>query len=257
MDVFGAHIAEVHLDGTVRMRSVPTRAVTLVRRRTESGFIIATERGIGFVDDNLSSFEPFVDLVDDPTVRTNDGGCDPLGNFVVGTMGCDARSGAGAVYSVRPDGRVTEILAPVSISNGLQWSATGDRAFYVDTPTRRVDMFDIDSAGLWSGRRVHIAVDSAHGLPDGMSIDEDGGLWIAMWGGGAVNHYDRAGNLVEIVTVPGVTQVSSCCFGGDGRSVLYIATSREGLPDGVEPDAGAIFYVQTTVRGAVLREFAG
>lgn len=257
MDVFGARIAEVHRDGTVRLHSVPTSAVTMVRRRVESSFIIATERGIGFVDDNFSNFERFVDLVDDPTVRTNDGGCDPLGNFVVGTMGDDARPGAGTVYSVRPNGRVTEILAPVTISNGLQWSAAGDLAFYVDTPTSRVDVFDVDSAGLWSGRRVHIAVDKAQGFPDGMSIDEDGGLWIAMWGGGSVNHYDCAGNLVEMVRVPGVTQVSSCCFGGHDRSVLFITTSREGIPDGVEPDAGAVFYVQTTVRGAVLREFAG
>jgi sugar lactone lactonase YvrE len=90
-----------------------------------------------------------------------------------------------------------------------------------------------------------------------MAIDEAGGLWVALWGAGAVNHYDTAGRLAETIEVPGVTQVSSCAFGGDDRSVLYITTSRQGLPDDREPDAGCVFAVQTQSRGAVQAAYAG
>jgi sugar lactone lactonase YvrE len=191
-------------------------------------------------------------------VGTNDGGCDPFGGFVIGTMAYDERPGGGAVYRVTPDHRVVELLSPVSISNGVQWSADGAHVYYIDTPTRRVDVFDVDpETGAWSGRRAHIRFEDTAGYPDGMAIDEDGGLWVALWGGGAVNHYDSAGRLVETIGVPGVTQVSSCAFGGEARDVLYITTSRQGLPDDDEPSAGSVFAVNAESRGAEAPEFAG
>ncbi|ORX02338.1 gluconolaconase [Mycobacterium triplex] len=220
--------------------------------------MIATEHGLLGADEQLSEFEHIVGLTEDPNVRTNDGGCDPFGGFVIGTMAYDERPGGGAVYRVTPEHQVTELLSPVSISNGVQWSADGSQAYYIDTPTRRVDVFDVDAeTGAWSGRRAHIHIDSARGYPDGMAIDEDDGVWVALWGGEAVVHYDAAGCLVETIGVPGVTQVSSCAFGGDERDVLFITTSRQGLPDDQEPSAGAIFAVQTGSRGAVAPQFAG
>jgi sugar lactone lactonase YvrE len=220
--------------------------------------VIATGHGLIGADDELSTFEPIASVTDDQNVRTNDGGCDPLGGFVIGTMAYDERPGGGAVYRVTPDHQVIELLSPVSISNGVQWSADGTRVYYIDTPTRRVDAFDVDpETGAWSGRRVHIHVDGTPGFPDGMAIDEADGLWVALWGGGAINHYDATARLVETISVPGITQASSCAFGGDGRDVLYITTSRLGLPDDHEPSAGAVFAVQTGSRAPVSSEFAG
>lgn len=257
MDVLAGEIVAVDSSGGLSRCKVPSQAVTVVRRRASGGFAIATEHGLIGADDDLSTFERIADLITDRNFRTNDGGCDPFGAFVVGTMAYDERPGGGAVYRVTPDHRVIELLAPVSISNGIQWSADGSRVYYIDTPTRRVDVFDVDpETGLWSGRRVHIKVDDA-GYPDGMAIDEEGGLWVALWGGGAVNHYDTMGRLVESIRTPGVTQVSSCTFGGDGRDVLYITTSRQALSTDDEPSAGAIFAVRTGTRGTVLAEFAG
>jgi sugar lactone lactonase YvrE len=172
-------------------------------------------------------------------------------------MAYDERAEGGAVCLVTSDHTVVELLSPVSISNGVQWSADGSRVYYVDSPTRRVDIFDIDLAtGMWGNRRPHIHVQSK-GLPDGMAIDEEDGLWVALWGSGAVYHYDASGRLVEQVRIAGITQVSSCAFGGPGNDVLYITTSRLGLHHGSEPDAGAVFAVQTGSRGAVQSEFAG
>lgn len=259
VDVLAGAVVAIDSAGDVRRYPVPSRAATVVRRRTSSGFVVATEHGVMVADEGLTSFEHLVELVDDPSVRTNDGGCDPLGGFVVGTMSYHEEAGRGAVFRVTSDGQIAEILlAPVSISNGVQWSADGERVFYIDTPTRRVDAFDFqDRTGAWTGRRVHVRIENCRGFPDGMAIDEEDGLWVALWGAGAVNHYDKDGQLLGTVTVPGVTQVSSCTFGGEDRSVLYITTSRKGLPAGQEPLAGAVFSLQTSVQGAVPAEFAG
>lgn len=258
MDVFAAVVVEIDPLGVPTRHKVPSRAASVIRRRAAGGFVVATEHGIVVTDDAFSTFTGIAELALSPEVRTNDGGCDPLGGFVIGTMAYDASPGRGAVYRLSPEGRVTKLLAPVTISNGVQWSSDGERVYYIDTPTRRVDVLDVDAhTGAWRERRTHITVSSAEGFPDGMAIDEEGGLWIALWGGGAVNHYDAAGQLVESVEVPGVSQVSACTFGGEQRNILYITTSRQDLPDSDEPNAGSVFAVATTVRGAALPEFAG
>ena len=258
MDVLAGAIVAVDSSGRISRHDVPSPVVTVVRRRTSGGFVIATERGIVLADDQLSVFEEVVDVSGDPTVRTNDGGCDRRGAFVIGTMAYDGRPDGGAVYRLTSDHRLTEVLPTVSISNGLQWSSDGTQAYFIDTPTRRVDVFKINpDTGDWSGRRAHIRIGQEVGLPDGMAIDDENGLWVALWGGGAVNHYDATGRLVETISVPGVTQVSSCTFGGHDRSVLYITTSRQGLTNDREPFAGALFAIQTRSRGAAQSEFAG
>lgn len=258
MDVLVGGIVALDTAGGVSRYELPTQVATVVRRRASGGLVIATAHGLVGANDELSIFLPIADLTDDLTVRTNDGGCDPLGGFVIGTMAYDERPNVGVVYRVTADGRVTELLSPVSISNGVQWSADGTRVYYIDTPTRRIDVFDVDPVtGAWSDRRVHLHVDNTAGYPDGMAIDEEDGLWVALWGGAAVNHYDADGRLVETIAVPGVSQVSSCAFGSSGRDVLYITTSRQGLPNDQQPSAGALFAVQTGSRGAVLAEFAG
>ena len=258
MDVLAAEIVALNPSGKLSRHTVPSRVVTVIRRRECGGLVIGTENGLIGADEGISAFEPVVTLFNDPNCRTNDGGCDPLGGFVIGTMAYDQRRDAGKVYRVGPDHQVAELLAPVSISNGVQWSADGSRAYYIDTPTKRVDVFDVDPmTGTWSGRRTHISLEDAAGYPDGMAIDEEDGLWVAVWGGGAVRHYDTSGRLVETITGPGVTQVSSCTFGGDQRDLLYITTSRLGLPDDREPPAGAVFVAGTRSRGSVPAVFAG
>lgn len=256
MDVLAGTVVAIAPDGSHHRYSVPSRVASAMRRCSGSGFVISTEHGLVVADDELGSFQHFATVTDDPGVRTNDGGCDPTGAFVIGTMPYDDRPGEGAVYRVTPDGAVTEILAPVSISNGIQWSSDGTQVYYIDTPTRRVDVFNVDPrTGEWSSRRTHIAVDGMRGMPDGMAIDDESGLWVAFWGGGAVNHYDDVGRLVEVIEVPGVSQVSSCTFGGADASVLFITTSRQGLRPDQEPTAGAVFALETSARGAHQAEF--
>ncbi|MGQ9350961.1 SMP-30/gluconolactonase/LRE family protein [Mycolicibacterium gilvum] len=258
LDVLAGAVVEIGLSGEATRHELPTPVATMIRRRRSGGFAISTGNGVIGTDEAFGDVQSIATITDDPALRTNDGGCDPLGGLVVGTMAYDEQPDAGTVYRVSPDGSVGELLAPVTISNGVQWSADGRRVFYIDTPTGRVDVFDVDPvSGGWLNRRSHIHIDREFGHPDGMAIDENDGLWIALWGGGAVNHYDSLGRLVTSIRVPGVTQTSSCAFGGRNGDTLFITTSRQGLLPHQEPAAGSVFMVQAGVRGASIAEFEG
>ena len=244
--------------GEIHRFAVPDTVATVIRHRAQGGFIIGTEHGVLAADERFSNFTNLAHLTDDPGLRTNDGGCDPLGALIIGTMSYDGIPNRGTVYRLTPDHHVLPVLAPVSISNGVQWSADGSLVYYIDTPRRKVDVFNVDQhSGAWLRRRTHINLEHTEGFPDGMAIDDEDGLWIAFWGGGMVRHYNNKGQLVEAILIPGVSQVSSCAFGGDDRSVLYVTTSRQGLREGKEPNAGAIFALQTESVGAPLLAFAG
>ena len=251
-------IVAVDMAGVCTRYSTPSAVVTVIRRRVSEGFAVATEHGIAICDDSLSVWRSIAQVTSNLALRTNDGGCDPLGGFVIGTMARDETTGSGSVYRVAADHQVTTLLSGVSISNGVQWSTDGSLVYYVDTPTRRVDTFDVNpETGVWSDRRPHIQIERSDGVPDGMAIDEEGGLWIALWNAGAVGHYDALGQHVSTIEVPGISQVSSCTFGGRDRSILFITTSRKGFKPDQELDAGRVFAVQTDTRGAPLAEFAG
>ncbi|BBX71550.1 gluconolactonase [Mycolicibacterium psychrotolerans] len=258
VDVLSASVVEILSPDDLKINTVPGGAATVVRRRAGAGFVIGGEREIFLTDDDLLDFRSLATLTTDLAIRSNDGGCDPLGNLIIGTMAYDESPGKGSLYRVTPNGNVTTLISSISISNGVQWSRDGSRVFYIDTPTRRVDVFDVDDrSGSWSRRRPHIRVDDEAGFPDGMAIDENDGLWVAMWGGASINHYDDSGVLVDVVTVPGVSQVSSCAFGGSDMDRLFITTSRKNLDDSTEPDAGAVFAADVSVRGARITDFGG
>jgi sugar lactone lactonase YvrE len=229
-----------------------------LRPRAAGGFVVATEHGFSLFDPDFALERKLPDVVTDGRIRMNDGGCDPRGRFYCGTMAYDEQHGAGTLFRLEPDGITSVAFAGVTISNGLQWSADGGTAYYIDTPTGCIDAFDYDvEAGRFSNRRHLAEVDPTQGHPDGMTIDSEGGLWAALWGGGKVHHYDPDGHLIDVIAVPGVSNTSAVAFGGPDLDVLYITTSREGIADGAEPSAGAVFAVSPGVRGRILPAFAG
>lgn len=238
---------------------VGSPVAAVIRRRAVGGFIVATEHGFSLFDERFELERRLPDVLDDPAIRLNEGGCDPQGRFFCGAMAYDATPGAASVYRLEPDGTTSIALTDVTISNGLQWSLDGSLAYYIDTPTRRVDVFDVDSSdGSFHNRRAFIELgDDVEGSPDGMTIDSEGNLWVALWGGGAVRAYGPTGTLTEIVDVPGASHTSAAAFGGPDLDTLYITTSRQHLADDVEPQAGAVFAVRPGVRGTVLSDYAG
>ena len=142
-------------------------------------------------------------------------------------------------------------------SNGMSWSIDGTQVYYIDTPTGRVDIFDFDAErGALIDRRPLIEIDPALGHPDGMTIDAEGGIWVALWDGGAVRRYEADGTCTEVVEVP-ATQTTACAFGGAGLDELYITTSRRDIDPVEQPLAGALFAVKPGVRGLPVRMYGG
>jgi sugar lactone lactonase YvrE len=185
-----------------------------------------------------------------PATRMNDGKCDPRGNFWAGSMGNRRDPGAGTLYRLAPDLTCVAALNGVTISNGLAWDGPG-RAYYIDSPTGRIDVLTLDDNADVLARTMAFRVPDGWGVPDGMTVDADGCLWVALWGGGRVVRFSLAGVYLAEVRVA-ASQVSSCTFGGPDLSTLFVTTSQEEFTaeqSAAEPLAGHVFAVDVGVRG--------
>ena len=230
--------------------------------RESGGFILALRSGFAAFDPESGETSHIHDPEPDrPGNRFNDGKCDLEGRFWAGTMAYDMKSGSGALYCLERDLTVRRVLEGVTISNGLAWSLDGGTFYYIDTAKRHVQAFDYDGAsGRLARPRTAFEIEASLGYPDGMTIDEEGNLWIALWGGARVGCWDpRSGKLLETVQVA-AEHVSSCAFGGDELNELYITTAREGLDRDQlkgQPHAGGLFRVRPGVRGFAAAPFRG
>jgi len=252
VDMLAGDVLSLGLDGTVERRHVGSICAA-VRPRRGGGAVLGLERGFALEEPD-GVVTALGELWDDADVRMNEGACDPDGRFYCGSMAYDKRPDGGALYRLDPDRSVHVVLVGVTISNGLDWSPDGTLAYYNDTATFGVDVFDYDrDAGLTGGRRF---VDTGDARPDGLTVDAEGAVWVALSNGGAVRRYTPAGVLDEVVELP-VTKVTACTFGGPGLDELFITTSREGLEPGEEPAAGSLFRAVVGVRGLPVREFDG
>jgi sugar lactone lactonase YvrE len=254
VDMLAGDVLSLAADGTVERHHVGSVAAAL-RPRRRGGAVIGVERGFA-LEEADGAIRQLDELWTDTHVRMNEGGCDPDGRFYCGSMAYDQRPGAGALYRLDPDGSVRVVLENVTISNGLEWSPNGSRAYYNDTPTHRIDVFDYDGESGLTGRRPFAEIPAEAGGPDGLTVDEEGGVWVALYGGGAVRRYTPEGMLDEVIEVP-AKQVTACTFGGSDLDELFITTSREDLKPGEDPLAGSLFRCVVGVAGRPVQEFAG
>ena len=212
------------------------------------GFAVAGDAGVRLVapvDENRRE------------LRMNDGACDSAGRFWAGTMRLDEAPGAGALYRLDPDGGVQTMLTGVTISNGIGWSPDDTCVYYVDTPTGGLDAFDFDAAsGTISNRRRIATIDDGDGFPDGLAVDAEGAIWVALWEGWAVRRYAPDGELLAAVDVP-AARVTKPAFGGPELDRLYITTAAPDAPDPAQPHAGGLFGADPGVRGLPAGAYAG
>jgi sugar lactone lactonase YvrE len=152
------------------------------------------------------------------------------------------------------------VISNTTISNGLGWSPAGDRMYFIDSTTHRIDVFDYDAeSGRIAGRRAFAEIDPSDGLPDGMTVDSEGGVWVCLFGGGAVRRYGEDGALEDHVELP-VTNPTSPVFGGPDLRTLYVTSARHRLSEkqlAAEPLAGAVFALRPGVVGLPGNRFAG
>lgn len=210
------------------------------------GYVLAAGPGFLFVDEAGAVRElaqPEAGRVD---VRMNDGACDPQGRFWAGTMAYDESPGAGTLYRLELDGRCSTVMTGLTISNGIGWSPDGATMYLSDSGTGMVEGFDFDGVtGAISGRRTLVHVDQPGVGPDGLTVDEQGDIWVGLYGGWGVNRYRPDGSLRATVDIP-AAQVTSCAFGGPDRRTLFVTTGRERLDEAAlarQPDAGRVFSV--------------
>ncbi len=229
----------------------------------ESGkMIVALENGLYQLDPKSGSKILIANPEENiPGNRFNDGKCDPAGRFWAGTMSTEGKQQAGALYRLNADSSVHKMIDNVGTSNGIVWSLDYTKMYYIDTPTRKVMAWDYNSeTGEISNPKTAIEVPQEMGYPDGMTIDADGNVWIALWGGAAVACWNpESGELLRTIDVP-AKNVTSCAFGDEDLGTLYITTARQGTSDEeLEkfPHAGGVFKTRPGVKGVEAFFFKG
>lgn len=216
--------------------------------------IIALEEGIYAFDTETGTKNLIVNPEENVEgIRFNDGKCDPYGRFWAGTMSTRGEKEAGALYRLDPDSSIYKMIENVSVSNGIVWSNDGLSMYYIDTPTQQVKKFDYNKeTGEINNPQIIIEIPIEMGSPDGMTIDKDGNLWIALWGGSAVGCWNpESGELIQKIEVP-AKNVTSVAFGDDDLKTLYITTARIGTSNEELkqfPEAGGLFKIRPGATG--------
>jgi sugar lactone lactonase YvrE len=236
--------------------------VTALGLRGAGDLVAATARGFAFWGPDSQRLDCIATLEEfGPGVRFNDGGVDGQGRFWAGTMNeADPQAADGCLYCLNPDLTVHRPATGFTICNGLGWSPDEGTLYFTDTLRRVIWAFDYDPAsGAIARRRPFVRVPETAGVPDGLAVDGQGGVWSAHWGGGRVTRYDPDGQVERVVDVP-AQHVTSCAFGGRGLDELYITTAWHGLSPAQrrgQPLAGDLFRARVEVSGKAEPCFTG
>jgi sugar lactone lactonase YvrE len=250
VDILGSQLHRARVDGHGLLERPATiqldRHVGAAAPAVAGGYVLAAGTGFLFADTGGVVRELAQPETRRSDVRMNDGACDPQGRFWAGTMAYDESPGAGALYRLELDGSCTTVLTGLTISNGIGWSPEGTTMYLVDSGTGTIDAFNFDPAtGDLDERRTIVRIDGPSLAPDGLTVDDHGDIWVALWGGGALRQYRPDGSLLTTVAVP-VDRPTSCVFGGPDRTTLFVTTARHGLDRASldrQPDAGRIFRI--------------
>ncbi len=256
---------EIHQYSTISRQHKVTsvgQPIGAIGLTLSGGLIAAVKNGFAKID----PVKETIGLLGNPEAgifnnRFNDGKCDPAGNFWAGTMDdVNSTEGAGKLYMLGTDLSISTKIEQVSCSNGMAWSYNGNVFYYIDSPTRQVVAYDFD-AGNITNKSVAITIPSDQGLPDGMTIDTEGMLWIAHWDGWKVSRWNPlSGELLVSFRLP-AARITSCTFGGDKLQDLYITSAYIGLSESElaeQPLAGSLFVIRDCgYEGGVVYRFGG
>ena len=251
VDIIGKKILQQSYDQTgpnvINLAGNPGCAVL----SNEGEVIAAINNSISLIDGIGSPLKVLAETNEGSGLRFNDGKCDPSGRFWVGSMDRNEKAPLGSLYSWRESEGLIEREKGVTVSNGMGWSPEQGLFYYIDSPTREVSVYDFDLlTGSIKNKRTFITFGQEDGFPDGMTIDNEGRLWIAFWGGAkimCVNPDSKA--IEEVINFP-VSKITSCAFGGDRLDKLFVTSAKVDVNEMDEPLAGKTFVFSPGVSGA-------
>ncbi|WP_367323401.1 SMP-30/gluconolactonase/LRE family protein [Streptomyces sp. HUAS ZL42] len=252
IDILGSRINTYDPGSGRRTVRTTDQHVGAVKPRAGGGLVLNLRDGVGVLDAD----ETFRWLHHEPVPgrRANDAAVAPDGSLWAGTMRYDEAAGGGTLSRITGDGSVEVVLGDVAVSNGTGWSPDGRLMYYVDSPTGRVDVFDHED-GRVTNRRPLVEIEEGAGFPDGLTVDADGCVWVALWDGAAVRRYTPDGTLDRVLELP-TPRVTACAFGGSDLTDLYITTARVGL-EAPHPVAGSLLVVPGAGKGLAQPAFEG
>jgi sugar lactone lactonase YvrE len=228
--------------------------------RERGGLIIARENELLLCDEDGDWRTRAVVEQDRPDNRFNDCRVDPQGRLWAGTMSRSRVPGTASLYRLSGEEPIVAVIAGTTLSNGIGWSPGGDRMYFIDSVEQRIDLLDFDgAAGTIANRRPFTAIEPADGMPDGLTVDAEGGVWVCLFRGGALRRYDSDGTLDA--HIPLAASCPTCpAFGGEDLTTLYVTTTRHRLtPEQAErePLAGAVLVLKPGVAGMPAHRFQG
>ncbi|MBT2440520.1 SMP-30/gluconolactonase/LRE family protein [Streptomyces sp. ISL-36] len=252
VDILGRRIHTFEPGNGRRSVTAVAQHIGAAKPRAGGGLVANLRDGIGLYDAGGA----FSWLRHDPVPgrRGNDAAVAPDGSLWAGTMRYDEGPGGGNLVRIAPDGTATPLIEAVTISNGIGWSPDHSLTYYVDTPTRRVDTLRVED-GTVVERKECATVEPGAGFPDGLTVDAEGCVWVALWDGGQLRRYTPRGDLDRIVELP-VPRPTACAFGGPGLRDLYVTTARTGLTD-PSPLSGSLLVLPDAGQGLPGTPFAG
>jgi sugar lactone lactonase YvrE len=259
VDIKGRKIFRRDQDGSVTQWETPVRVGSIAPRKN-GGFIAGTDHGIAEIDLQSGRFDIVLNPEEELTGnRFNDGKVDRRGRFWAGTMDDAEKADTGTLYVMDADGSIAAVDTGYRVTNGPAFSPLGDLMYHNDSAKRVTYKFDMGGDGKPENRRVFIQFGEADGHPDGMTVDSEGCLWIAFWGGWSVKRYSANGQWLETVRLP-VQNVTSCTFGGRDFDLLFITTASIDLDENalqMQPNAGGLFMLAPGVQGLSDLPYAG
>lgn len=255
VDIIGQRLNRLRLANEhVDSWELPEMTGWVIEREDEPGFVAGTQSGFALLTVDPFVITPWIALEPHlPANRMNDARADRHGAIWAGTMpvACDVPSGS--LYRLH-GGRVETIDTGYTITNGPAISRDGRTLYHTDTAERTIYAFPLDDEGRVGERRAHIAFAGSWGNPDGMTVDADGGLWVAQWGAGSISRFDEGGRRERSIALP-ASQITNVVFAGHGLDRMFVTSAADGVPD--EPLAGALFEVDPGVRGLPPHRYRG